>query len=100
MLQKYDFGVFLTAIQKHKITAIAVVPPIMVALAKHPDVPKFDLSSLSRLGCGAAPLSRDLSREVEERLMRGRAGEERVTLNQGWGMTEYYELLCWRYGAG
>ncbi|PUU77830.1 hypothetical protein B9Z19DRAFT_1026498 [Tuber borchii] len=88
MLQKYDFGVFLTAIQKHKITAIAVVPPVMVDLAKHPDVPKFDLSSLNRLGCGAAPLSRDVSREVEERLMRGRAGEERVYLNQGWGMTE------------
>ncbi|CAZ85486.1 unnamed protein product [Tuber melanosporum] len=88
MLQKFDFGAFLTTIQKHKITTIAAVPPIMVALAKHPDVIKFDLSSLNVLGCGSAPLSRDISREVEERVMRGRAGEERVNLKQGWGMTE------------
>jgi len=88
------------AIQKYKITAIAVVPPIMVALAKHPDVLQFDLSSITRLGCGAAPLSRDVSREVEERLMRGRAAEERVNLKQGWGMTEYYELPRQRHSAG
>jgi len=100
MLQKYDFGHFLMAIQKYKITTIGVVPPVMVTLAKHPDVLKFDLSSLSRLGCGAAPLSREVLREVEERLMRGRAAEERVNLKQGWGMTEYYELPRRRQGVG
>ncbi|CUS09766.1 unnamed protein product [Tuber aestivum] len=88
MLQKFDFGAFLMAIQRHKITSIAAVPPIMVALAKNPDVLKFDLGSVNRLGSGSAPLSREISREVEERVMRGRAGEERVNLKQGWGMTE------------
>ncbi|PWW80199.1 acetyl-CoA synthetase-like protein [Tuber magnatum] len=88
VLQKFDFGAFLMAIQKYKITSIAAVPPIMVALAKNPDVLKFDLSSVNGLGCGSAPLSRDISREAEERVMRGRAGEERVNLKQGWGMTE------------
>ena len=100
MFQKYDFGHLLMAIQKYKITTIGVVPPMMVTLAKHPDVLKFDLSSLSRVGCGAAPLSREVSRQVQERLMRGRAAGERVNLKQGWGMTEYYELPRQRHDVG
>ena len=45
-----------------------VVPPIMVFLAKHPLVDKYDLSSLTDLMCGAAPLSQQLEDEVSERL--------------------------------
>ena len=37
-----------------------VVPPIMVFLAKHPLVDKYDLSSLTDLMCAAAPLSQQL----------------------------------------
>ena len=45
-----------------------VVPPIMVFLAKHPLVDQYDLSSLTDLMCGAAPLSQQLEDEVSERL--------------------------------
>lgn len=61
----------------------------MVALAKHPDVAKYDLSSVVGLGCGAAPLSRDIARLVEERVSKGRGLKETINLKQGWGMTEY-----------
>jgi hypothetical protein len=35
-----------------------LVPPVVVALAKHPAVRsgKYDLSSVESVGCGAAPL--------------------------------------------
>ena len=32
--------------QEHRVTFACVVPPIVVALAKHPDVDRFDLSGL------------------------------------------------------
>lgn len=65
----------------------------MVAIAKHPDVVKYDLSSVIQLNCGAAPLSSDMARLAEKRVSRGR---EKISLKQGWGMTEYvaYTLNC------
>jgi long-chain acyl-CoA synthetase len=57
-----------------------VAPPIVVALAKHPLVDQYDLSSLEQMFSGAAPLSADLALEAGQRL-----GCEVV---QGYGMTE------------
>lgn len=50
---------------------------------------KYDLSSVVAMGCGAAPLSGDIARLAEKRVSRGR---EKVSLKQGWGMTEYVAL--------
>ena len=55
-----------------------VVPPIMVFLAKHPLVEKYDLSSLTDLMCAAAPLSQQLEDEVSERL-----NNEKLSFRQG-----------------
>jgi acyl-coenzyme A synthetase/AMP-(fatty) acid ligase len=52
-------------------------------MAKHPAVSNYDLSSVRSVGCGAAPLSHDIMKEVEARL------DFRVSVKQGWGMTEY-----------
>ena len=51
-----------------------------LALAKHPLVERFDLSSLRVIFCGAAPLGGSLQRACEERL--------KVPVRQGFGMTE------------
>ena len=59
---------------------VCVVPPIAVALAKHPAVDAHDLSSLENVVSGAAPLDAELARAVAHRLGC------RVT--QGYGMTE------------
>jgi acyl-CoA synthetase (AMP-forming)/AMP-acid ligase II len=63
-----------------------VAPPIVLALAKHPLVDSFDLSSLRTITSGAAPLDEDLARACEQRLRKG-AGDG-VTVAQGYGMTE------------
>ncbi|RPB11486.1 acetyl-CoA synthetase-like protein [Morchella conica CCBAS932] len=88
ILPKFDFHTFLSCVEQFKITNISGVPPIMVALAKHPEVAKYNLSSVVNLGCGAAPLSREISRAVEGRVSRGRGLKENINLKQGWGMTE------------
>ena len=49
-------------IQDYRITRALVVPPIVLALAKHPLVDEYDLSSLQLMVSGAAPLRRELER--------------------------------------
>lgn len=49
-------------------TVLPLVPPLVLFLAKHPLVDKFDLSSVRALNSGAAPLARDLEISVAKRL--------------------------------
>jgi 4-coumarate--CoA ligase len=86
VLQKFEFLQFLKYLEKYEVTSIAGVPPIMIALVKHPAVSKFNLSHIRTLGSGAAPLGKDIVREVEG-MFQKKYGTK-ITLRQGWGMTE------------
>ena len=79
-MPRFDFEQFLQLHQEHSLTRAFVAPPMVVALAKHPLVDKYDLSALRLIFSGAAPLSADLAIECGRRL-----GCEVV---QGYGMTE------------
>lgn len=79
-MPRFDPELFLSSIQKYKVTRTNLVPPILVFLGKHPLVDQYDLSSLRELGSGAAPLGDELATAVSKRL------NCRVT--QGYGMTE------------
>jgi 4-coumarate--CoA ligase len=79
-MPRFDLEQFLELHQRHHITRSFVAPPIVVALAKHPIVDQYDLSSLKQVFSGAAPLSAELALEAGARL-----GCEVV---QGYGMTE------------
>jgi acyl-CoA synthetase (AMP-forming)/AMP-acid ligase II len=79
-LPRFDLAQFLGVHQQHKITRSFVAPPIVVALAKHPVVDTFDLSSLRQVFSGAAPLKADLAAECARRL--------NCEVVQGYGMTE------------
>ncbi|XP_055587002.1 uncharacterized protein LOC129739546 [Uranotaenia lowii] len=67
-LPKFEPDLFLSTIEKYKVASASLVPPLMVFLAKHPLVDKYDLSSLLMLGCGAAPLSKEIEDSVRKRL--------------------------------
>jgi 4-coumarate--CoA ligase len=86
MMPKFDFVEFLTYVAKYRITDLVLVPPIVVAMAKHPATRQFDLSSVESVGSGAAPLGREVCEEFEKLWPDGR-----VNVKQGWGMTE---LTC------
>jgi acyl-CoA synthetase (AMP-forming)/AMP-acid ligase II len=79
-MPRFDLEQFLALHQEHGITRAFVAPPMVVALAKHPIVDRYDLSDLKVIFSGAAPLSADLAIECGTRL-----GCEVV---QGYGMTE------------
>lgn len=83
VMQKFDFLKMLDYIEKYKITDLNMVPPIAVAMAKHPAARKCDLSSVRYIGCGAAPLGSEVSKEVEQLWPDGK-----MNMKQGWGMTE------------
>jgi 4-coumarate--CoA ligase len=88
MMERFDFIAMLKNVEKFKITDLILVPPVMVAMAKSPETRKYDLSSVWRVGSGAAPLSREVSEEVEALWPKGT-----INVKQGWGMTEYVNSL-------
>ena len=85
-LPRFDLEQFLRTVQEQKITRAFVAPPIVLALAKHPLVDSFDLSSLRSITSGAAPLDADLAQLAQDRLRKG--APEGVSVGQGYGMTE------------
>ncbi|KAJ3199834.1 putative fatty-acid--CoA ligase FadD10, partial [Dinochytrium kinnereticum] len=63
VISKFELEPFLQALSKYRVVTAHIVPPIAVALAKHPIVDKFDLTALKIVFSGAAPLGSDLSKE-------------------------------------
>ncbi|AUG75236.1 AMP-dependent synthetase [Kitasatospora sp. MMS16-BH015] len=81
VLPRFELEQFLRTIQEQRIEGVFVAPPVVLALAKHPLVADFDLSSIKYLLCAAAPLDAELGEACAARL-----GLPRVL--QGYGMTE------------
>ncbi len=79
-MPRFDMEKALELIQAHKVTQFFAVPPIVLGLAKHPAVDNYDVSSLRKVFCGAAPLGADLADEAAERIG--------CAVVQGYGMTE------------
>jgi acyl-CoA synthetase (AMP-forming)/AMP-acid ligase II len=79
-MPRFDLELFLRSHAQYRITATYVAPPIVVALAKHPMVAQFDLSSLRFMLSGAAPLSAATAAEAAARVG--------CPVVQGYGMTE------------
>jgi acyl-CoA synthetase (AMP-forming)/AMP-acid ligase II len=79
-MPRFDLAEFLRAIQDYRITRAFVVPPIVLALAKHPLVDEFDVSSLRFMNSGAAPLSAEVEVACGKRLG--------CHMQQGYGLTE------------
>ncbi|KAF9515516.1 hypothetical protein BS47DRAFT_1371999 [Hydnum rufescens UP504] len=80
VLPKYTFHDFLTSMVQYRITHLWVVPPQMIALIKHPDTKKYDLSHVRCVMAGAAPVSGTLELELRK-VLPG------ASIGQGFGMT-------------
>ncbi len=79
-MPKFDLEPFLVLLQDHAVTRAYIVPPIVLALAKHPAVENYDLSKLEVILSGAAPLDANLANACTERLG--------CRVMQGYGLTE------------
>ena len=64
---KPPFTVVLEAVQKYRTTIVAAVPTIFIAFTNHPQLKKFDLSSIMACASGGAPLPVEVARQFEDK---------------------------------
>ncbi|XP_057767459.1 4-coumarate--CoA ligase-like 9 isoform X2 [Salvia miltiorrhiza] len=81
LMERFDFVGMLEAVERYKVTYMPVTPPLVVAMAKSDLVDGFDLSSLQALGCGGAPLGKEVSERFRQKFPH-------VEILQGYGLTE------------
>lgn len=79
--QRFDPGLYLQDAEKYKVTTIGGAPPIYVALIRHPDFMKRDLSSVKKINSGAAPLPVELINVLNKRFPD-------TLINEAYGLTE------------
>jgi acyl-CoA synthetase (AMP-forming)/AMP-acid ligase II len=83
-LPRFDLEAVLRHIQTHRVQKLLIAPPVAIALAKHPMVDQFDLSSLQIVVSAAAPLGAEVAETVSRRIG--------CRVIQGYGMTELSPL--------
>ncbi|XP_074373010.1 putative CoA ligase CCL5 [Apium graveolens] len=83
ILPKFDMHEMLKAVEKYKVTHLPLVPPIVVALINSADEIKseYDLSSLTAVLSGGAPLSKEVVEGFVEKFPM-------MKILQGYGLTE------------
>ena len=79
-MPRFELESFLKAAQDYDVSLAHVVPPIVLALSRHPVVDNYRLPRLRTIFSGAAPLGEELTRACMDRLG--------CSLRQGYGMTE------------
>lgn len=88
MMQRFEVMNMLQLIEKHMITVMAVVPPIVLAITKCPAAHQFNLSSVRKVLSGAAPMGKELEEALRVYL------PQNVVIGQGYGMTEAGPVLA------
>ena len=80
IVERFDTEVALREIERHRVTVLIGVPTMFVYLLRHPDRPKYDLSSLRIGDTGGGPVPSALKTEYER--------EIGMVLLESYGLTE------------
>jgi long-chain acyl-CoA synthetase len=80
LIPKFDVDTILKAIEKQRPTLFPGAPTMYIGLLNHPDLMKYDLSSINACISGSAPLPVEVQQKFEE-LTGG-------SLVEGFGLTE------------
>jgi acyl-CoA synthetase (AMP-forming)/AMP-acid ligase II len=79
-LPRFEPESFLKTLQDWRVEIAHIVPPMAIALARHPSVKSYDLRHLEAMFSGAAPLGPSVTDAIQQRL--------NIVVKQGYGMTE------------
>lgn len=82
LMPRFDAKQCLEAIARHRCTFLPAVPTMLQKIFDHPDAPAYDLTSISRIMTGGAPVPAALLERVYA--MMGRD----TTVMTGYGLTE------------
>jgi long-chain acyl-CoA synthetase len=85
LLRWFEPALFLEMIAEHRIQQAAVVPTMLQILLSQP-LEDYDLSSLSYVSCGGAPLAPDVAEQFLRRVPSAK-------IRQGYGLTETAALI-------
>jgi acyl-CoA synthetase (AMP-forming)/AMP-acid ligase II len=91
IMRRFELEPFLAAIERHKITFLGMVPPLVIAIIMSPLRHKYSLRSLRRIGAGAAPLDANSAERMRELCAPD------CTFTQVTGMTETTSAICLFY---
>ena len=93
-LPRFDLEACLQLVEAHRATVLPAAPPVVLGLARHPAVDRYDLSSLEFVVCGSAPLPAELEVGCTARLGR--------PVLQVYALTETSPIvsICRRDGRG
>jgi acyl-CoA synthetase (AMP-forming)/AMP-acid ligase II len=80
-IPRFDLAQYLELVQRYRVSYLHLVPPVVLALAKHPLVDQYDVSSVRWGISAAAPLSAQVIDAFHARLPAARVA-------QAYGMTE------------
>ncbi|XP_022918002.2 uncharacterized protein [Onthophagus taurus] len=86
-LPKFTPELYLSTIVKQKVTALMLVPPIVLFLNSHPAVKREHLQHLRCIVCGGAPLSANDEAKFKEKVGKN------IPILQGYGLTETSPLV-------
>lgn len=67
LTERFDVKKMVKAVEEFRVTHLSVVPPVIVAMTKGNIADGFDLRSLERVACGAAPLGKEVVAVFKER---------------------------------
>ncbi|KAF9883324.1 hypothetical protein FE257_003742 [Aspergillus nanangensis] len=81
VMPQFTLEGMLAAVDEYKVEELLVVPPIIIRLVQASCVSQYNLSSLKRFFCGAAPLSKNVIAQLQQRFPH-------TGFKQGYGMTE------------
>jgi fatty-acyl-CoA synthase len=86
LLPGFDAGLVLEMIQEHRGNMMLVVPTILHSLVNHPDVEKYELTSMRGMLCGGSTAPAALVQRAEE--LFG------AKIAIGYGQTESHGVVC------
>ncbi|MDN5913906.1 MAG: AMP-binding protein [Pseudonocardia sp.] len=81
VLPAFDVAAFLRTVADERITMLTSAPAIYALALAQPDVGEFDLSAVTRVAYGGAPIAPSLVRRIRDRFPRAELGN-------GFGLTE------------
>lgn len=80
LMERFDAAQCCRLVERHRITILPVVPPVLAALLEAPEARRTDWSSVRHVMVGAAPVPPELARRFRQ--------ATGVRVVQGYGLTE------------
>lgn len=81
LMRRFNLETLLQSVGKYKVTHMCLVPPVLVQIAKHPQITNYNFDSVREVICGAAPLPKDIADDACRRI-------KCQSIRNGYGMTE------------